>query len=252
MYISHSSLTTSRHRARCPDEHDHRILLRSTQSPCCISCWPSYSCCAHGMDQAPHLYGASRELRPVVPGCAATAERCMLMQCTSSPLRRSICSGRTMGPPRFELLATVLVAWRTNASSAFVLAVTCQRKSQHDLVMLANRWIHHAWGCEGVCAFRIQIAGIHADHQSACERSAARRIAMRTLHTRAPWLGRWVSAASMRPAPPARPASSPKRSAAGRTCVTSQNSCNMRQMQHDKSSAILTIQQHVDLATEQY
>jgi len=95
------------------------------------------SCAGH------HLYGASRELRPVVPGCAATAERCMLMQCTSSPLRRSICSGRTMGPPRLELLATVFVAWRTNASSAFVLAVTCQGNSQHCRIMLANCWINH-------------------------------------------------------------------------------------------------------------
>ena len=47
-YISHSSLTKSRQRARCPDGHDHRVLLRSTQSPCCISCGPSNVCCAHG------------------------------------------------------------------------------------------------------------------------------------------------------------------------------------------------------------
>ena len=65
----------------------------------------------------------------------------MLMQCTSSPLRRSICSGLTMGPPRFELLATVFVAWRTNASSAFVLAVTCRCKSQHCRIPLADCWI---------------------------------------------------------------------------------------------------------------
>ena len=60
-----------------------------------------------------------------MPGAACTAARFMLMQCTSSPFSRSICSGRTIGPPRFEPpFPEVFSASRTSASSWLVLAVT--------------------------------------------------------------------------------------------------------------------------------